>query len=76
VSCPILLVHSRDDDVVPFDFGTRLFAAAGEPKQFVEILGRHNDGFLVSGDLYRNAWRNWLPSLEERDAEYPVRYPS
>ena len=76
VSCPILLMHSRNDDVVPFDFGTRLFAAAGEPKQFVEILGRHNDGFLVSGDLYRNAWRNWLQSLEERDAEYPVRYPS
>jgi hypothetical protein len=76
VSCPILLMHSRNDEVVPFDFGTRLFAAAGEPKQFVEIRGQHNDGFLVSGDLYRNAWRNWLQSIEERDARRTVPQPS
>jgi len=30
---PYLVVHARDDDVVPFDDGERLFAAAGEPKR-------------------------------------------
>lgn len=64
VRCPVLVMHSRDDDVVPFEFGVRLFEAAPGPKQFVEILGGHNDGFLLSGDLYRDAWIKWLDFLK------------
>ena len=60
VHCPVLVIHSRDDELVPFEFGEQLFRAANEPKQFVELLGGHNDGFLVSGDLYKDAWRRWL----------------
>jgi len=60
VHCPVLVMHSRDDELVPFEFGERLFQAANEPKQFVELLGGHNDGFLVSGDRYRDAWIRWL----------------
>jgi len=65
VHCPVLVLHSRDDEVVPFEFGTRIFAAANEPKQFVEIFGNHNDGFLVSGDVYKDAWANWLRFVED-----------
>ncbi len=52
VSCPVLVIHSRDDEIIPFDHGVRLHAAAREPKQFLEIRGGHNDGFLVSGQGY------------------------
>jgi fermentation-respiration switch protein FrsA (DUF1100 family) len=52
VSCPVLVVHSRDDEIIPFDHGLRLFEIAHEPKQFLELLGGHNDGFLVSGRRY------------------------
>lgn len=52
VSCPVLIVHSRDDEIVPFAHGRRLFAAANEPKQLLELRGGHNDGFLVSGQAY------------------------
>ena len=31
----------------------RLFEAANEPKQFVEINGGHNDGFSVSREYYQ-----------------------
>lgn len=58
--CPVLVMHSPEDELVPFEFGRRLFEAAREPKRFVEITGGHNDGFLTSGDLYRNAWTEWL----------------
>lgn len=60
VRCPVLVMHSRDDVLVPFKFGERLFQAANEPKQFVELMGGHNDGFLVSGDLYKDTWMRWL----------------
>ncbi len=64
VRCPVLVVHSRDDELVSFEFGTRLFEAAPEPKQFVEIFGGHNDGFLLSGDVYKDAWVKWLDFLK------------
>ena len=52
VSCPVLVVHSRDDEIIPFDHGLKLFEIAREPKQFRELRGGHNDGFLVSGRRY------------------------
>jgi fermentation-respiration switch protein FrsA (DUF1100 family) len=56
--CPVMLIYSRDDEVVPFEFGLELYEAANEPKKFVEIFGGHNDGFLVSGEIYKNAWKS------------------
>ncbi len=52
VSCPVLIVHSREDDIIPFAHGRRLFAVAHEPKQLLEIRGGHNDGFIVSRQTY------------------------
>jgi fermentation-respiration switch protein FrsA (DUF1100 family) len=52
VTCPVLIVHSRDDEIIPFDQGSRLFEVAREPKQFLQLRGGHNDGFLVSGRSY------------------------
>lgn len=55
VSCPVLILHSRSDEIIPFHHGRRLFEAAGEPKQFVELTGDHNSGFATSGELYARA---------------------
>ena len=46
IACPLLVVHSRNDDVIPFAHGRRLFEAAGTTKQFLEIDGGHNEGFV------------------------------
>ena len=54
VKCPVLVIHSRADDIVPWHHGRALFEAAPEPKEFLEIRGSHNDNFLVTGaDYYR-----------------------
>jgi len=60
VHCPILFIHSRNDEIVPFEFSLRLYDAANEPKRFVEVNGSHNDGFLFSGKIYTQAWKDWL----------------
>jgi len=49
---PILIVHSAEDEIVPFSHSRELFAACTEPKYFLEISGGHNDGFLVSEKEY------------------------
>lgn len=41
--CPILVMHSPDDDIIPFEQGERLFEAAPDPKKFMELSGRHNE---------------------------------
>ncbi|MBI5200108.1 MAG: alpha/beta hydrolase, partial [Elusimicrobia bacterium] len=51
----LLVMHSPDDEVVPFSMGRALFEAAPEPKDFVKLRGSHNDGFLQAGDTYLNA---------------------
>lgn len=60
IHCPVLFIHSRNDKIIPFEFGLRLYEAASEPKRFVEIAGSHNDGFLYSGDIYTKGWQEWL----------------
>ncbi|MBI4564549.1 MAG: alpha/beta hydrolase [Planctomycetes bacterium] len=44
VAAPKLLLHSRDDEIVPYEMGLRLYEAAPPPKSFVEFEGvGHND---------------------------------
>lgn len=50
--CPILIIHSADDRLIPISHGRKLFEAANEPKEFLEISGDHNSGFLTSGAVY------------------------
>ncbi len=63
VTCPVMVIHSRTDEIVPYEFGIDVFNAANEPRRFVEISGGHNDGFLVSGEIYRAAWAELIESL-------------
>jgi hypothetical protein len=52
VTCPVLIVHSRDDELISFNHGLKVFEAATEPKDLLEISGSHNDGFLASAGKY------------------------
>jgi hypothetical protein len=61
-----MIIHSREDDIVPFELGQKLYKAANEPKKFVEIFGGHNDGFLVSAEIYNEAWAEWLRFVREQ----------
>jgi alpha-beta hydrolase superfamily lysophospholipase len=45
---PVLLMHSHDDQVVPYHHGQQLYAEAPEPKTFVDLQGGHGDGFRQS----------------------------
>jgi fermentation-respiration switch protein FrsA (DUF1100 family) len=42
VRCPVLVMHSRDDEIIPYALGRRLFERARPPKRFLDLRGRHN----------------------------------
>jgi fermentation-respiration switch protein FrsA (DUF1100 family) len=60
----LLIAHSREDDIIPYSHGRRLFEGAREPKQFLEMTGGHNDGFI----FMRPEWVTQLAAFLERAA--------
>lgn len=53
--CPVLLLHSRDDEITPFSHGRELLDAAPQPKRLVELQGGHNDALFISNDKFPRA---------------------
>jgi len=48
LNCPVLVVHSRDDEIIPFAMGQAVYTVVKQDKTFLEIRGDHNNGFLIS----------------------------
>ncbi|MBI5901822.1 MAG: alpha/beta hydrolase [Rhodocyclales bacterium] len=72
VGTPVLVIHSRSDDIIPFTHGEQLFAAAKPPKRFLEIEGGHNDGFVFG----REAWIRELDDFLRLALERPAAHTS
>jgi fermentation-respiration switch protein FrsA (DUF1100 family) len=51
---PKLFAHTRQDEVVPYELGRKLFEAAPEPKRFVELPGEHNTASWIQS---RETWQ-------------------
>ena len=65
VRSPVMVVHGDRDDIVPIDLGRDLFDAANGPKRFYTIEGAgHNDTYLVGGDAYFQALKEFLDDPE------------
>ena len=64
VDVPLLIVHGDRDTLIPIEQGRRLYAAAGEPKQFHTIEGAgHNDTYIVGGETYFALLRQFVAGL-------------
>jgi uncharacterized protein len=63
VEAPVLVIHSRDDEIIPYRHGQALYEAANEPKQLLELAGDHNTGFLLSEPFYAAGLEVFLASL-------------
>lgn len=67
IRAPVFIAHSRDDDIVPYAHGRRLFETAAEPKAFLEMRGGHNDGFI----FMRPEWVAELGAFLDQHAGRP-----
>ncbi|HEX2830551.1 MAG TPA: alpha/beta hydrolase [Burkholderiales bacterium] len=64
VTSPILIMHSPDDDIIPYAHGRKLFEAANEPKAFVDLAGGHNSGFVFTRPEWVKALGDFLRKFE------------
>ncbi|MCF7917705.1 lysophospholipase [Candidatus Gracilibacteria bacterium] len=60
IHIPVLILHSTEDDIIPFSQGQELFEAASEPKTLVELSGGHNDALSHSTEKYFKAVQEFL----------------
>ncbi|MDH3890863.1 MAG: alpha/beta hydrolase [candidate division Zixibacteria bacterium] len=60
VNCPLLVTHSKEDDMIPFQMGLALYEKGMGPKRVVEIEGLHNDRHYMQAESYRECIENIL----------------
>jgi len=63
IRCPILIVAGKDDTMMGQSASRRLYEAAGEPKQFLELSGGHNDAIVKSEAVYSEGLERFLKTL-------------
>ena len=60
---PKLFIHSRDDEIVPLALGRKLYEAAAPPKEFLEITGGHNEGYMDSQEKIAEEMSRFLEGV-------------
>ena len=77
LNCPVLVVHSRHDEIIPFQMGQAIYAAVKLDKKFVELRGDHNNGFLLSQEVYIAGLEDFIrvirPPLSSSKNSFPAR---
>lgn len=64
IRAPVLVVHCRQDPVIPFEFGREVYDAALSPKSFFPVSGScHEESSLIAPAQYRMALQQFLDSL-------------
>jgi len=65
VAVPVLILHGKADDVVPFHHGQALFAAAADPKFSLWVAeAGHNNFSAAAGDRHRHALQAFVQFLK------------
>lgn len=71
VKCPILVIHGKADDIIPFAHGEKLFNAAISPKLYLWVeKANHNDLFQVAEEKYRQTLQEFT-NLVKRNQQLP-----
>ena len=59
---PLLVVHSTEDEIVPYSMGQKIYANANAPKTFYEIRHKHIRGLVYYADSITYRMRAMLGS--------------
>ena len=63
VRCPVLIIHSRDDEIIPFHHGEAIYTAAAGPRELLALRGSHNDAFIRDERVYLQGLEAFLSAL-------------
>jgi len=65
ITIPKLIIHSINDEIVPYRLGRRLFESAPQPKEFLQIRGGHNSCFFESEGILKEKIADFLKGLSK-----------
>lgn len=60
VHAPVMIIHGREDKLIPFSMGERLYAAARQPKTFLATQSGHDDPYILGGKEYWDHWKTFI----------------
>jgi fermentation-respiration switch protein FrsA (DUF1100 family) len=67
---PLLILHGRDDEVIPFSHGEALYRSASQPKTFVPLEhSRHNDTFVADQETFDRSIADFVKTLGQTKAD-------
>ena len=65
-TCPVLIMHGREDEILPFWHGQKLYEAAPGKKMHLWIEGgQHNDYAYVAGTDYFDIFQAFIEMVEQ-----------
>lgn len=67
IHTPKLIIHSIDDEIIPFELGKRLFEAASRPKEFYPMRGGHNEAILLNREEFSSRIKTFLKEYLLKD---------
>lgn len=67
ITYPVLVIHSPEDEIIPYALGRKVYESANQPKQLLEIQGDHNSGFWQSKPQYEKKIDEFLSGNESRN---------
>lgn len=63
IDAPLLVIHGREDEMIPFQHGRRVFEAHRGPKEFLDVDGAgHNN-------LWSQGWTAMFAAIEKQAAQ-------
>lgn len=65
INAPVLVIHSADDEIVPFRMGKELYENAKDPKEFLQLRGGHNTAFIDSREKYKKGIKSFIYFLKD-----------
>lgn len=65
IQVPMLIVHSREDGLIPYSHAEQLFAAAQQPKVLLTVQGSHNSNFNLESQHYVKGLASFLHSVKK-----------
>ena len=69
VKCPVLIMHGKMDEVVPFSHGEQLFKQAPEPKLSLWVEdANHNNFPYAAGERYTNILKEFIELVDNNSS--------
>lgn len=63
LNIPKFIIHSINDEIVPYEIGAKLYEAAALPKEMLKVHGGHNSCFYESENLIREKVSGFIDNL-------------